>query len=83
MTLEPLARFLNSRSHEIRLKNEHSTMVSLRGLLGTHHLLLIAHLPNLLYIKISLGKIILSKIGFNYLKEKDLLYNIAFLIIRF
>ena len=56
---------------------QHLPWDSVWGLLGTHHLLLMAHLPNLLYIKISLGKIILSKIGFNYLKEKDLLYNIA------
>jgi len=42
-----------------------------------------AHLPNLLYIKISLGKIILSKIGFNYFKEKDLIYNMVFLVIIF
>jgi len=53
------------------------------GLLHTHPLLLIAHPPNLLYIKISLKKINLSKIGFNSIKEKDLLYNLDILLKSF
>jgi len=37
----------------------------------------------LLYIKISLKKFNLSKIGFNSIKEKDLLYNLDILLKAF